>query len=127
MTRAARSWRTSAFSVPPGRTVAIVGSSGAGKSTIARLLFRFYDVTGGAIVIDGQDIRDVTQQSLRGEIGIVPQDTVLFNDTIYYNIAYGRPDAAPRGGAKAPPAWRISTASSAACRTAMTRWWASVD
>ncbi len=81
------------FAVPAGRTVAIVGSSGAGKSTIARLLFRFYDVTGGAITIDGQDIRDVTQQSLRSEIGIVPQDTVLFNDTIYYNIAYGRPDA----------------------------------
>jgi ATP-binding cassette subfamily B protein len=81
------------FTVPAGRTVAIVGSSGAGKSTIARLLFRFYDVTGGSIDIDGQDIRDVTQQSLRGEIGIVPQDTVLFNDTIYYNIAYGRPDA----------------------------------
>jgi len=81
------------FVVPAGCTVAIVGSSGAGKSTIARLLFRFYDVTGGAIIIDGQDIRDVTQQSLRGEIGIVPQDTVLFNDTIYYNIAYGRPDA----------------------------------
>ncbi len=81
------------FTVPPGRTVAIVGPSGAGKSTIARLLFRFYDVTGGAILIDGQDIRSVTQQSLRREIGIVPQDTVLFNDTIYYNIAYGRPDA----------------------------------
>jgi ATP-binding cassette subfamily B protein len=81
------------FVVPAGRTVAIVGSSGAGKSTIARLLFRFYDVTGGAILIDGQDIRDVTQKSLRAEIGIVPQDTVLFNDTIYYNIAYGRPDA----------------------------------
>jgi ATP-binding cassette subfamily B protein len=81
------------FTVPAGRTVAIVGSSGAGKSTIARLLFRFYDATGGAILIDGQDIRDVTQQSLRGSIGIVPQDTVLFNDTIYYNIAYGRPDA----------------------------------
>jgi ABC-type transport system involved in Fe-S cluster assembly fused permease/ATPase subunit len=81
------------FTVPAGRTVAIVGSSGAGKSTIARLLFRFYDVTGGSIDIDGQDIRDVTQQSLRGEIGIVPQDTVLFNDTIYYNIAYGRPEA----------------------------------
>jgi ATP-binding cassette subfamily B protein len=81
------------FAVPAGRTVAIVGSSGAGKSTIARLLFRFYDVTGGAILIDGQDIRDVTQQSLRAAIGIVPQDTVLFNDTIYYNIAYGRPDA----------------------------------
>ncbi len=81
------------FAVPAGRTVAIVGSSGAGKSTIARLLFRFYDATGGAILIDGQDIRDVTQQSLRAAIGIVPQDTVLFNDTIYYNIAYGRPDA----------------------------------
>jgi len=81
------------FTVPAGRTVAIVGSSGAGKSTIARLLFRFYEVTGGSIAIDGQDIRDVTQQSLRGEIGIVPQDTVLFNDTIYYNIAYGRPEA----------------------------------
>ena len=81
------------FTVPPGRTVAVVGSSGAGKSTLARLLFRFYDVTGGAIAIDGQDIRDVTQQSLRSQIGIVPQDTVLFNDTIYYNIAYGRPDA----------------------------------
>jgi len=81
------------FSVPPGRTVAIVGPSGAGKSTIARLLFRFYDVTGGAITIDGQDLRAVNQQSLRREIGIVPQDTVLFNDTIFYNIAYGRPDA----------------------------------
>jgi len=81
------------FAVPPGRTVAIVGPSGAGKSTIARLLFRFYDATGGAVLIDGQDIRDVTQKSLRAQIGIVPQDTVLFNDTIYYNIAYGRPDA----------------------------------
>jgi ABC-type transport system involved in Fe-S cluster assembly fused permease/ATPase subunit len=83
------------FSVPPGRTVAIVGPSGAGKSTISRILFRFYDVTDGAVFIDGQDIRDVTQESLRASIGIVPQDTVLFNDTIYYNIAYGRPDAAP--------------------------------
>ncbi len=81
------------FSVPAGRTVAIVGPSGAGKSTIARLLFRFYDVTAGSILIDGQDIRGVTQRSLRGEIGIVPQDTVLFNDTIFYNIAYGRPSA----------------------------------
>ncbi|CAA7624382.1 ABC transporter ATP-binding protein/permease [Magnetospirillum sp. UT-4] len=79
--------------VPAGRTVAIVGPSGAGKSTIARLLFRFYDVTGGAILIDGQDIRSVTQQSLRAAIGIVPQDTVLFNDSIRYNIAYGRPGA----------------------------------
>ncbi|CAN0117141.1 unnamed protein product, partial [Phaeothamnion confervicola] len=79
--------------VPPGKTLAIVGSSGAGKSTISRLLFRFYDVTAGAITIDGQDIRNVTQGSVRAAIGIVPQDTVLFNDTIYYNIAYGRPSA----------------------------------
>ena len=81
------------FSVPAGRTVAVVGPSGAGKSTLARLLFRFYDVTDGAIRIDGQDIRDVTQTSLRRAIGIVPQDTVLFNDTIGYNIAYGDPAA----------------------------------
>jgi ABC-type transport system involved in Fe-S cluster assembly fused permease/ATPase subunit len=81
------------FDVPGGRTVAIVGPSGAGKSTIARLLFRFYDVTGGRITIDGEDIRDVTQESLRAAIGMVPQDTVLFNDTIAYNIRYGRPDA----------------------------------
>ncbi|MFN2258803.1 MAG: ABC transporter ATP-binding protein/permease, partial [Parasphingopyxis sp.] len=79
--------------VPPGTKLAIVGPSGAGKSTIARLLFRFYDVTGGRILIDGQDIAAVTQQSLRAAIGIVPQDTVLFNDTIGYNIAYGREDA----------------------------------
>ena len=79
--------------VPAGKTVAIVGPSGAGKSTIARLLFRFYDVSGGSISIDGQDIRDVTQESLRAAIGMVPQDTVLFNDTIAYNIRYGRPDA----------------------------------
>ncbi|NBC96732.1 MAG: ATP-binding cassette domain-containing protein [Deinococcus-Thermus bacterium] len=81
------------FTVPPGRTVAIVGPTGAGKSTIGRLLFRFYDVDGGAVTIDGQDVRDVRQASLRRAIGIVPQDTVLFNDTIYYNIAYGRPSA----------------------------------
>jgi len=83
------------FTVPPGKKVAIVGPSGAGKSTISRILFRFYDVVDGAVRIDGQDIRDVTQESLRAAIGIVPQDTVLFNDTIYYNIAYGRPDATP--------------------------------
>jgi ABC-type transport system involved in Fe-S cluster assembly fused permease/ATPase subunit len=83
------------FTVPAGHTVAIVGPSGAGKSTISRLLFRFYDIDSGAIRIDGQDIRDVTQASLRAAIGIVPQDTVLFNDTIYYNIAYGRPAASP--------------------------------
>jgi ATP-binding cassette subfamily B protein len=81
------------FEVPPGQTFAIVGPSGAGKSTISRLLFRFYDVSGGRILIDGQDIRSVTQQSLRAALGMVPQDTVLFNDTIAYNIRYGRPDA----------------------------------
>ncbi|BBP04350.1 metal ABC transporter permease [Sulfuriferula plumbiphila] len=81
------------FSIPAGHNVAVVGTSGAGKSTLARLLFRFYDVTGGRISIDGQDIRSVTQHSLRAAIGIVPQDTVLFNDSIYYNIAYGRPEA----------------------------------
>ena len=81
------------FEVPAGHKVAVVGSSGAGKSTLSRLLFRFYDVTAGKIAIDGQDIRDVTQASLRRAIGIVPQDTVLFNDTIFYNIAYGRPEA----------------------------------
>ena len=81
------------FRVPAGQKVAIVGPSGAGKSTISRLLYRFYDVTGGRITIDGQDIRDVTQDSVRAAIGVVPQDTVLFNDTVYYNIAYGRPDA----------------------------------
>lgn len=79
--------------IPAGGTVAVVGPSGAGKSTLARLIYRFYDVTGGRITIDGQDIRDVTQASLRGSIGIVPQDTVLFNDTIGYNIAYGREGA----------------------------------
>jgi ATP-binding cassette subfamily B protein len=81
------------FEVPAGHTVAIVGPSGAGKSTISRLLFRFYDVTGGRILIDNQDIRDVTQVSLRSAIGMVPQDTVLFNDTLRYNIRYGRWDA----------------------------------
>ena len=81
------------FDVPAGKKVAIVGGSGAGKSTIARLLFRFYDVDGGSIKIDGQDIRDISQLSLRQHIGVVPQDTVLFNDSIYYNIAYGDPSA----------------------------------
>ena len=81
------------FEIPGGRKVAVVGASGAGKSTLARLLYRFYDVTDGAIRIDGQDIRDVTPESLRRAIGIVPQDTVLFNDTLYYNIAYARDDA----------------------------------
>ena len=81
------------FDIPAGKTVAVVGPSGAGKSTISRLLFRFYDIGKGAILIDGQDVRDVTQESLRAAIGMVPQDTVLFNDTIRYNIRYGRPDA----------------------------------
>jgi ATP-binding cassette subfamily B protein len=81
------------FDIPAGRTVAVVGPSGAGKSTLARLLYRFYDVTGGRILVDGQDLRAVTQASLRRTIGIVPQDTVLFNDTVGYNIAYGRPGA----------------------------------
>ena len=81
------------FEVPAGRTIAIVGPSGAGKSTISRLLFRFYDATAGRVSVDGQDVRDVTQGSLRAAIGMVPQDTVLFNDTIAYNIRYGRPDA----------------------------------
>ncbi|WP_254170431.1 ABCB family ABC transporter ATP-binding protein/permease [Roseibium polysiphoniae] len=81
------------FEVPAGKSVAIVGPSGAGKSTISRLLFRFYDVSGGAVRIDDQDVRDVTQESVRSAIGMVPQDTVLFNDTIAYNIRYGRPDA----------------------------------
>ena len=83
------------FSLQGGKTLAIVGPTGAGKSTISRLLYRFYDIDGGAISVDGQDIRSVTQASLRAAIGIVPQDTVLFNDTIYYNIAYGKPAASP--------------------------------
>jgi len=83
------------FDIPAGKTVAVVGASGSGKSTLARLLFRFYDVGSGAITLDGQDIRRVTQLSVRRAIGIVPQDTVLFNDTVRYNIAYGRPEATP--------------------------------
>jgi ATP-binding cassette subfamily B protein len=81
------------FAIPPGKTVAVVGHSGAGKSTLARLLYRFYDATGGAIRINGHDLRSLRQTSLRAAIGIVPQDTVLFNDTIFYNINYGRPAA----------------------------------
>ncbi len=84
------------LTINPGETVAIVGPSGSGKSTIGRLLFRFYDVTEGCLAIDGQDIRDVTQSSLHKQIGIVPQDTVLFNETIFYNIAYGLPDPSPK-------------------------------
>jgi ATP-binding cassette subfamily B protein len=81
------------FEVPAGTATAVVGATGSGKSTLARLLFRFYDVNAGSVRIDGQDLREVTQESLRAAIGIVPQDTVLFNDTIEYNIAYGRPGA----------------------------------
>jgi len=81
------------FEIPAGKKVAVVGPSGAGKSTLVRLLFRFYDVDNGSITINNQAIRDVTQQSLRAAIGIVPQDTVLFNETVYYNIAYARADA----------------------------------
>nr|WP_308419648.1 ABC transporter ATP-binding protein/permease [Chitinimonas koreensis] len=81
------------FTIPAGRTVAVVGHSGAGKSTLSRLLFRFYDVGGGRISVNGHDLRELSQASLRAHIGIVPQDTVLFNDSIYYNIAYGRPEA----------------------------------
>jgi ATP-binding cassette subfamily B protein len=81
------------FTIAPGTTTAVVGASGAGKSTLARLLFRFYDVSAGRILVDGRDIRDASQKSLRAAIGIVPQDTVLFNDTIRYNIAYGRTSA----------------------------------
>ena len=95
------------FAVPAGRTVAVVGPSGAGKSTLARLLFRFYDVQAGAIRIAGQDIREITQESLRRTIGIVPQDTVLFNDTVEYNIAYGRPGATHEEVVQAAQAARI--------------------
>jgi ATP-binding cassette subfamily B protein len=93
--------------IPPGKTVAVVGPSGAGKSTLARLMYRFYDVTGGALRIDGQDIRQVTQASLRQSIGIVPQDTVLFNDTVAYNIAYGRAGASQEEVEAAAKAARI--------------------
>src|SRR5690606_22386393 len=96
------------FEVPAGKTVAIVGPSGAGKSTLSRLLFRFYDVTGGSVEIDGQDIRKVSQSSLRKAIGMVPQDTVLFNDTIAYNVAYGRPDATPEEVRRAADQAQIS-------------------
>jgi ATP-binding cassette subfamily B protein len=99
--------------VPAGKTVAVVGPSGAGKSTLARLLFRFYDVQSGAIRIAGQDIREVTQDSLRRAIGIVPQDTVLFNDTVEYNIAYGRTGARHDEVVQAAQAARIHSMISA--------------
>ncbi|MDR7031811.1 ABC transporter ATP-binding protein/permease [Mesorhizobium sp. BE184] len=97
------------FEVPAGKTVAIVGPSGAGKSTISRLLFRFYDIQSGEVLIDGQDIRDVTQESLRAAIGMVPQDTVLFNDTIRYNISYGRTGAGEDEVQKAAELAQIGT------------------
>ena len=95
------------FEIPAGKTVAVVGPSGAGKSTLARLMFRFYDVTGGRITINDQDIRGVTQNSLRRALGIVPQDTVLFNDTVRYNIAYGNTSATPAQVEEAARAARI--------------------
>ena len=112
------------FTIPAGRRVAIVGPTGSGKSTISRLLFRFYDVTGGRILIDGQDIRDVTQASVRAAIGVVPQDTVLFNDTIRYNIGYGKPAPRTRRSSRRR-GWRRCMISSRGCRRATTRWWAS--
>src|SRR5690606_24293099 len=81
------------FAIEPGQTVAVVGGSGSGKSTLGRLLFRFYDVDAGRVSVDGQDVREVDARSLRAMLGIVPQDTVLFNETIAYNIAYGKPGA----------------------------------
>ncbi len=125
------------FEIPAGKTVAVVGPSGSGKSTLARLMFRFYDVNAGRISIDGQDIRDVTQKSLREAIGIVPQDTVLFNDTVEYNIAYGRTgagrtevEAAARSAhihafIASTPRGYTSTRSSLRRREATTRWSAS--
>jgi ATP-binding cassette subfamily B protein len=95
------------FTVPAGKTVAVVGPSGAGKSTLARLLFRFYDVQQGVISIAGQNIKSVTQSSVREAIGIVPQDTVLFNDTVAYNIAYGRPGASQEQVEEAAKSARI--------------------
>jgi ABC-type transport system involved in Fe-S cluster assembly fused permease/ATPase subunit len=95
------------FEIPAGQTVAVVGPSGSGKSTLARLLYRFYDVQGGRIMVNGHDIRGLTQDSLRRQIGIVPQDTVLFNDTVAYNIAYGRPESSHEEVVGAAQAARI--------------------
>ena len=111
--------------IPPGTTLAVVGPSGAGKSTIARLLYRFYDPPAGRITIDGQDIAEVTQTSLRAAIGIVPQDTVLFNDTIGYNIGYGRDGAGQAEIEARGAAARRSTTSSTRFPMAMNRWSAS--
>ena len=110
--RTARSCSDVSFEIPAGHKVAVVGHSGSGKSTLARLLYRFYDVGAGRIAINGEDIRDVKQASLRGAIGIVPQDTVLFNDTIYYNIHYGRPRRHARRSDRGGAAPRTSTISS---------------
>ena len=111
--------------VPAGTSLAVVGPSGAGKSTLARLLYRFYDPTAGRITIDGQDIAEVPQSSLRAAIGIVPQDTVLFNDTIGYNIAYGREGAGRGRGRGRGARARRSTGSSRHFPRAMNRWSAS--
>ena len=113
------------FEVPAGKMVAIVGPSGAGKSTVSRILLRFYDVAGGRVTIDGQDIRDVTQTSLRAAIGVVPQDTVLFNDTILYNIRYGRPDATDEEVQEAARMAQIDELHPPRCPRATARWWAS--
>jgi ATP-binding cassette subfamily B protein len=114
------------FAIPAGRTIAVVGPSGSGKSTLARLLYRFYDVTGGRVTIDSQDLRAVQQTSVRAAIGIVPQDTVLFNDSIEYNIAYGRPGTAHEE-IVAARGWRRSTISLPAFPTGIRRRWASAD
>jgi ATP-binding cassette, subfamily B, heavy metal transporter len=95
------------FEIPAGKTVAVVGASGSGKSTLARLLYRFYDIQNGSIQINDQDIRSLTQSSVRASIGIVPQDTVLFNDTVEYNIAYGKPGSTPDQVREAARAARI--------------------
>jgi len=112
------------LTIAPGSTCAVVGATGSGKSTLGRLLFRFYEVQSGRVLIDGQDVQAVTQQSLRAAIGIVPQDTVLFNDTIEYNIAYGRPGA---GHAEVVAAARMAHIHDfiESLRTATGRWSAS--
>ena len=137
-TRPGRSCAASTSACRPGRRLAVVGPTGAGKSTIARLLFRFYDPTAGRILVDGHDLRDVTQASLRAAIAVVPQDTVLFNDTIGYNLAFGRPDAtqaeieaAAARGRAAPlhrrPARRLrhrwSASAASSCRAARSSAW----